>query len=130
MIFKKRKYDPVTQLLRELHWLPAKKRIEFKTLLMAYKSVHEPDFPSYLKDMITLLTSTQKSTRPKRPHQQYRLVVPKTKLKCGENAHSTAQPHYWNKLHYRTQASSSITIYKSALKTILFDNWLMEKHLL
>ena len=31
-----KKYDHITPVLKELHWLPVRKRIEFKILLLAY----------------------------------------------------------------------------------------------
>lgn len=46
IIYKKRKYDHVTHLLMELHWLPVKKMTDYKILLMAYKAQHglAPDY--------------------------------------------------------------------------------------
>ena len=35
-----RKYDYVTPLLKDLHWLPIAERIMFKILLLTFKSLH------------------------------------------------------------------------------------------
>ena len=36
------KYDHITPLLAELHWLPVEKRIIFKILLLTYKALYSP----------------------------------------------------------------------------------------
>ena len=45
-----RKYDHITPVLRELHWLPVKYRIQFKILLLTFKAIHgmAPDYISRL----------------------------------------------------------------------------------
>ena len=128
-IFKKCKYDPVTQLLRELHWLPVEKRIDYKILMMAFKAQNEPDYPIYMKDMLTSQMSVHTSTRSMRPQQKFRLLNPKTKMKSGERAYSKAAPQLWNILHHGVRASDTVPIYKSALKTTLYHRWLTEKNL-
>ena len=46
-----KKYDHITPVLKELHWLPVRKRIEFKILLLAYKCLHGTA-PSYLRELL------------------------------------------------------------------------------
>ena len=53
IIFKKTKYEHVTPLLHELHWLPVSYRILFKLLVLIFKCLHG-DAPSYLSDLISL----------------------------------------------------------------------------
>ena len=36
-----KKFDHVTLTLKALHWLPLKERIDFKTLLLTYKCLHD-----------------------------------------------------------------------------------------
>ena len=40
VIICKRKFDHITPLLIELHWLPVRQRIVFKTLLYMFKALH------------------------------------------------------------------------------------------
>ena len=35
-----KKYDHITPVLRKLHWLPVKYRINFKILLLTFKALH------------------------------------------------------------------------------------------
>ena len=50
-----RKYDHITPVLRELHWLPVKERIDFKILLLTFKALNNMA-PAYLKDTLRLQT--------------------------------------------------------------------------
>ena len=40
LITRKRKYDPISDDLIELHWLPVEQRIDFKILVLTYKAIH------------------------------------------------------------------------------------------
>ena len=48
----KRKFDHVTPLLIELHWLPVRQRIVFKILLYTFKALHGAT-PTYLTELIS-----------------------------------------------------------------------------
>ena len=45
--------DHVTLILKNLHWLPVEKRIEFKILLITYKTIHGQS-ADYLKPLIEM----------------------------------------------------------------------------
>ena len=45
------KHDHITPILKEQHWLPVRKRVEFKILLLAYKCLHGTA-PSYLRELL------------------------------------------------------------------------------
>ena len=40
MLSLRRKFDHITPVLKDLHWLPVEQRIEYKVLLLTYKAVH------------------------------------------------------------------------------------------
>ena len=40
IVLNARKYDHVSPLLKQLHWLPVSKRIMYKVALIVYKSIH------------------------------------------------------------------------------------------
>ena len=46
-----RKYDHITLILKELHWLPVIKRIQFKTLMITYKALNG-QAPTYLTELL------------------------------------------------------------------------------
>ena len=56
VIICKRKFDHVTPLLIELHWLPVRQRIVFKILLYTFKALHGVT-PMYLTELLGLLTN-------------------------------------------------------------------------
>ena len=47
LVFSSSRYDHITPLLHQLHWLRALERIEFKLAVLVYKCLHGPA-PSYL----------------------------------------------------------------------------------
>ena len=55
------KFNHVTPILKELHWLPVAYRVKFKILILIYKILHDMA-PDYLKNLIVLY----KSSRPLR----------------------------------------------------------------
>ena len=56
------KYCHVTPLLRELHWLPVRLRVDFKILLVTFKILHGVA-PSYLKDLVSVLPDSRYQLR-------------------------------------------------------------------
>ena len=50
-----RKHDHITPALQALHWLPIRKRIEYKMAMLCYKCIHMLA-PKYLCDMISIYT--------------------------------------------------------------------------
>ena len=67
--------DHITPVLESLHWLPVRYRIDFKILMLAYKSLHNLA-PQYLTDLLIPYTPR----RNLRSSQSGLLVVPKTRL--------------------------------------------------
>jgi len=49
LVFSSPKYDHITPLLHQLHWMTAPERIQFKLAVLVYKCLHETA-PSYLAD--------------------------------------------------------------------------------
>ncbi|KAK2148097.1 hypothetical protein LSH36_516g01009 [Paralvinella palmiformis] len=84
-----RKYDHITPILKELHWLPVIKRIQFKTLMIPYKALN-----GLALIYLTELLHEKANTRTLRSSGELILAVPKYKLqtyglepqgvKCGD----------------------------------------------
>ena len=66
----------ITEVLKDLHWLPVKKRVIFKILLLTYKCVNNLS-PKYLCELL----SPRKCPRPLRSDSLQLLEPPKTRLK-------------------------------------------------
>ena len=111
-----RKFDHVTPLLRGLHWLPVKFRINYKVLLITYKALNGKA-PSYISDMITQYAPE----RNLRSSTKYNLHQPRTKLKTGgDRAYCSAAPTLWNSLPLHIKTAPTVDQFKNNLKTHLF----------
>ncbi len=109
--------DHISPILASLHWLPVKSRIEFKILLLTYKALHG-QAPSYLKELI----EPYYPSRTLRSQNAGLLVVPLvSKSRLGARAFSHQAPLLWNKLPLRVREADTVNIFKSRLKTFLFD---------
>ena len=51
------KFSHITDILKDLHWLPIRQRITFKILLLTYQAYHNTA-PDYLCELITPYCST------------------------------------------------------------------------
>ena len=112
----KRKYDHITPVLKELHWIPVKERIVFKILLITFKALNGLA-PVY----ITKLLNRYVPARQLRSSDMLLLKVPSSHLKTyGDRAFSVCAPKLWNQLPYDLKSSISLNIFKTNLKTFLF----------
>ena len=110
--------DHITPVLKSLHWLPVKYRIDFKILLLTFKCLNNLA-PSYLIDLVTSYHQERYATR--RNSQRCLNKPPLLKLKSyGERSFTFAAPTEWNKLPLEIKNASSIQCFKSLLKTHLF----------
>ena len=113
--------EHITPVLRELHWLPVDRRIEYKILLYAYKALNGLA-PEYLCHMVELYAPD----RVLRSASQNLLVVPRGKhCQYGMRTFAMAAATLWNSLNVRDRSnrirgSPSLESFKSNLKTLLF----------
>ena len=106
------KYDLITPLLRELHWLPVEHRITFKAVNNLA--------PSYISNLLHLYTPN----RFLRSSSKFQLQVPPSNLKTyGDRAFSVCAPKLWNCLPYYIRCSPSVSAFKSSLKTYFFKRY-------
>jgi hypothetical protein len=119
LIFLSRKYDHVTPLLYELHWLRYPERIDFKLAVLVYKCL-EGTAPSYLADDFVRVADIE-NRRQLRSGSTIKLVVPRVRRSTiGGRAFPVAAARLWNSLPSQVTASPSIAAFKRNLKTYLF----------
>ena len=93
-------------------------RLKFKILVFAFKCCNDLA-PGYLSD----LTSHYKPTRELHSSSSNNLVVPKFNLNSyGHMAFSVAAPLLWNTLSVQLKCELSLDVFKSKLKTFLFND--------
>ena len=112
-----RKFEHISPILASLHWLPVHFRIYLKIILFAFKSLNGLA-PLYLSKLL----HPYPTCRSLRSADQLLLRVPKTKLKLrGDRAFSVAAPKLWNNLPLHIRQASSLSNFKTLLKTLLFS---------
>ena len=116
LVTRTQKFNHITPVLVQLHWLPVRQRITFKVLLMAFKALNGLA-PSYMCNMLEWYAPA----RSLRSSDSRLLVVPKSKLvSAGDRAFSVTAPKLWNKLPCDVRNLTNVDSFKTALKTYLF----------
>ena len=118
LIFSARKFDHVTPLLQELHWLRVPERVTFRLATLAYRCQHSTA-PPYLAAQIQRVADMP--TRHGRSGSTEQLYTPFTRRSTiGDRAFSIAASRAWNSLPPAVQTSESLPIFRRRLKTELF----------
>ena len=107
----------LTPVMINLHWLPIQYRIQFKLLLLIYKSLHGLA-PSHLTDKLSL-----RPNKGLRSDNQLLLNVPVSTLRLkfyGDRAFSVARPTLWNALPKNIRLCAILAAFNTSLKTYLF----------
>ena len=106
-----RKHHHITPILMDLHWLPVNERIQFKILLLTFKSLNGLA-PGYIDEMIQRYVPNRKL----RLSSAFLLKQNKWNLKSnGFRAFTVAVPFLWNSLPLEVKSSPSLNIFKSKL---------------
>ena len=109
LIFGKKKYDSVSELLTKLHWLPIKQRIYFKILLLVFK-FFKSRTPVYINECLQTADNIN-------------LVIPRTLTPYGDRAFQNCAPRLWNSLPLNIRCIDTIATFKKHLKHYLFNNF-------
>ena len=107
----------ITPIMRDLHWLPIRARINFKVLLLTFKALHGLA-PQYLQSLISIKTSCYNLRGSNTPL----LAMPSVKSKAtlGDRAFAVAAPSLWNSLPSELRSITCVNSFKVHLKTYLF----------
>ena len=112
----RRKYEHITPILQDLHWLPVEHRITYKILPTTHRALNGKA-PQYITDLLTPYIPV----RNLRYEGERYLVVPKTHTKTfGERAFSFAAAVEWNILPKKLRENNTLNKFKSYIKTYLF----------
>ena len=105
-IYRAHKFCHITPLLAELHWLPERSRIHYKTLLTTFKILHGLS-PKYLSDLINIQQPSSYNLRRNDNGLFLERPSAKTKKTMGERAFQVAARFLWNKLHAKVRAQGN-----------------------
>jgi hypothetical protein len=97
------KFSRITPILKSLHWLKIKQRVEYKIISLTYTALQQQQ-PRYIVDKLNLRPSGSTHSS-----SLVTLQVPSVKLQTGKRSMSYASPQLWNSLpnSLRQRASSS-----------------------
>jgi len=116
IICRTSRFDHITPVLKELHWLPIRWRIKHKILTLTYKALHDLS-PIYMADMIQINTPS----RTRRSTNELSLVTPRSRTKLfGGRLFMHATPVLWNSHPLNICESQTLSCFKGLLKTHLF----------
>ena len=110
------KYDHITPVLMQLHWLPVEQRIVYKIVLLTIKALNEIA-PQYIADMISYYT-------PSRCLRSTLNLLNKPRFSVNSyvgRAFYVSSPRLCNNLSSTVRACTDFSEFKSKLKTHLFD---------
>ena len=109
-------YEHITQVLKQLHWLPVYQRICYKVLILTFKSLNG-QAPTYLEGLMK-----------RRPMKRTRidgnndLVIPAIKHKSfGGRSVGYGGPKLWNTLPKELKTCTNINAFKKFLEAFLFE---------
>ena len=108
--------EHITPVLYKLHWLPMRRRSQYKYTVITYKAVNGLG-PKYLEELL----KHHQPVRSLRSADEHLLQVPLTRLTTGgDRAFEKVAPTLWNDLPLSLRTSSSLQGFKKSLKTHLF----------
>ena len=107
----------ITPIMRDLHWVPIRARINFKVLLLTFKALHGLA-PQYLQSLISVKTPCYNL----KGSNTLLLAMPSVKSKAmlGDRAFAIAASSLWNSLPSELRSITCATSFKAHLKTFLF----------
>ncbi len=136
LVFNEPKRAHATPLFVSLHWLPVAARIQFKTLMLAYRTT-TGSAPTYFHSLLRIYIPSRSPSyfhsllriyipsRSLRSASERRLVVPSQRgSKSLSRTFSFTVPGWWNDLPTPIRNAGSLSTFKQQLKTHLFQHYL------
>jgi len=118
-IYRRRRFDHVTSLLRELHWLKSSERVAYKLALTFYRCLHGLA-PSYLA--LSVRRVAELDRRRLRSSSSDDVIIPTTRVvTVGDRAFTAAGSRLWNSLPPDIRSAQTLPVFCNRLKTYLFS---------
>ena len=114
------RFDRITPVLMELHWLPIKARIAFKICVMVYQALRHGK-PDYIRKLLSE-HRPETAVLLRSSDDPFRLEEPRCNLQMGFRAFRTSAPRIFNRLPVEVKDSENIDIFKRKLKTFFFGD--------
>ena len=115
LIYMKPKRTHTSPLLSDLHWLRITQRVQFKTLVLTYKALHNESH-QYLSDLLHIRSHRYNT----RASLRTTLYIPRTNKTAGDRSFAVTAPRLWNSLPDHIPAAITTGQFKKLLKYHLF----------
>ena len=110
LVLRKSRHASATTLLRTLHWLPVKARIQYK--LVCFQCIYQNSMPPYISDLLHPYCPS----RTLRSLDTSLLTVPRFSLETfGKRYFSVFGPTVWNSLPLSLRKTRCFTTFKMKL---------------
>ena len=120
LILSSSRFQHITPLLRQLHWLKAPERIAFKQSVLVYKCLHG-SAPAYLTDELCQVADVEARQRLHSSSSSSLSAAPGRLLTFGDRAFPVAAARVWNSQPDLVTSAPSVAVFRSRLKTHLFN---------
>lgn len=109
------RFEHITPALASLHWLPVKRRIEFKILMFVHKYIYgnSPDYLDLHLHQPSRITRSASVPALQRPVSRH--------VRTGDRAFSICAPALWNSLPIELKILSDFSQFKNSLKTYFYQ---------
>jgi len=108
--------EHITPVLRELHWLPIRHRVDFKLATFVYKTLHGR-IPRYLSGDCQLIFD---ASRQLRSSDTFTFAVPRTRTRLDDRSFAVAGPQIWNSLPADLHLVDNYARFRRLLKGHMF----------
>ena len=123
-VLGKTKYDSNREALAELHWLPIKSRIKFKTLILVFKCLRG-EAPNYVSNLLVRCPELTQNLRSN--NMKDKLIVPKTVRKTFTSTSlRVVGLILWNRLPNHIKSSNSLELLKKPQDILIYQQLLLE----
>jgi hypothetical protein len=109
------KFEHITPVLKELHWLPVELRVTYKLAILAF-TVKTTGQPIYLRELLR----DYEPARTLRSSSKHQLCESKTKTVLASRGFRHSAAAVWNNLPDSLRSCSNFDCFKQNLKTHLF----------
>ena len=111
-----RRCDHITPLLRQLHWLPVQRQVEFKIACLVHQTLASLATTYLTTDYLV----SEYGRRSLHSSTDRTLTVPRTHNRFGDRSCAVAGPRLWNSLPISLCQISSFGQFRRYLKNHLF----------
>ena len=112
-----KKYDSISNHLKDLHWLCVREQIVFKICILMFKCFRNTA-PEYLTELIMFDSNHNRTLQS---NLKLLVQVPRsTNVQTSNSTFSIVGPQLWNDLPVTAKVKENIKYFKAALKTHLF----------